>query len=167
MRLNNEHAKVKLLRNKIKHWRVLFLFNPLFYPPFPTPNHLAMKSRFFLIIILLTAVFVGSTKLKAQNTAQIKSSLQSGNATALSQHFADNLDITLPNDDNNYSRSEALQRMTTFFQQYSPTNFAVKHEGTAPNGSKFMIGTLNTSSGSFRTSIVIRQNQIQELSIEK
>lgn len=126
-----------------------------------------MKPRLFYLIILLVALVFGATTLKAQNTAQIKSSLQKGNATELAQHFADNLDLTLLNDDNSYSKADAIQRVQSFFQQYRPTDFAVKHEGTAPNGSKFVIGTLNTASGSFRTSIVIRQNQIQELSIEK
>lgn len=126
-----------------------------------------MKSP-FLFLVLLTALLASSINLKAQaNAGQIKLSLQTGNADGLAQHFASSIDISLLGTDDSYSKEDAMQRIQLFFQQYRPTGFIIKHEGTAPDGAKFLIGTLQTASGSFRTSIVVRQNQIQELSIEK
>ncbi len=126
-----------------------------------------MKTR-FLFFALFTLLWGISLRVSAQaNSQQIKTNLQTGNAIALSPLFADYVDLRLPDVHNSYSKAEAVQQMSAFFQKNRPTGFSVKHEGTAPNGSKFLIGTLQTASGSFRTAIVIRQNQIQELNLEK
>ena len=136
----------------------------IYSPPF---NHTRyMKTRFFCLAAC-AVLFSLSIALRAQTSSQVQNALKNGNADALVQSFADPIDLRLPNNDDTYDKSDAARHLQVFFLQNRPTAFSVKHEGTAPNGAKFIIGTLQTTSGSYRTSLVIRQNQIQELSIEK
>ena len=58
-----------------------------------------------------------------------------------------------------------------FFSKNQPKNFTSKHGGESKEGAKFTIGTLETSSGSFRTYFFIKKEGanliIKELRIEK
>ena len=124
--------------------------------------------RCFLFAILLLALILGGGRVYAQsNLSQIKNELQVGNVINLARSFASEIDLTLPSGSDTYGKAAAAQQLLNFFQSNTPQSFTIKHNGTAPDGSTFMVGTMATSGGNYRTYLVFRQNAIQELSFEK
>lgn len=80
--------------------------------------------------------------------------LRSGNANEMAKYIDDNIEIALPSKTDNYSKSQALIILRDFFNSNGVSNFDVKHKGD--NGSsQFCIGTLQTKSGSYRTTFFL------------
>ena len=119
-----------------------------------------------LIFIFVASAFATNLAFAQSSLSSISKSLKSGDASTLSQYFDNSLELIILDDEDSYSKTEARSKVQSFFQSNSPRSFVMKHQGSAPNGSKYIIGTLTTSSGSFRTYIVVKNNRIQELSFE-
>ncbi len=118
-----------------------------------------MKS--ILLVLLLGAV-------TQPNFNAIAKALNSGNATELSRHFDESLEVAVLENEDFYDRSEAQEVVAGFFSSNKPKSFKLMHQGTAKNnGSKYGIGNLQTSSGTFRVYFYLKGDKIQELRIEK
>jgi len=90
------------------------------------------------------------------------SALRSGNATELAKYVDDNIEITLPDKSDNYSRAQALMILQDFFANNGVRSFEVKHKGDN-GGNQFCIGTLNTKGGSYRTIIFMKSKNGKQL----
>jgi hypothetical protein len=123
------------------------------------------RLTFLTIAILLLAISVFSF---AQNpTTAISNTLKTGNTSALSEYFASSLDLTLLDEEDTYNKAQARTLINNFFKENTAQGFSIKHQGSADNDAKYIIGILNTSSGKFRTYLVIREGKIHEISIEE
>lgn len=91
---------------------------------------------------------------------------KTGSATTVSAYFAQNVDVSLLNKENLYSKSQAEQVLKTFFADHRPSNFVINHEGQSSNA-KYFIGTLTTSNGTFRITINTKGDLISRLTIER
>lgn len=113
--------------------------------------------------------FLLTMPMQAQSNINesVRTALKSGNAASLAQYLAANIDIVTPDDDDRFSKTEAVLKLSHFFAQYRPTSFVIKHETNAPNGARYLIGNLGTSGGIFRTSMLIRNNAIVEIAFEQ
>jgi hypothetical protein len=121
---------------------------------------------FFAGIALLLAVH---TSLMAQNFESIAASIRSGNASALAANFSGNVEITVKDAGNSYSKSQAEMVLKNFFGSHQPKSFTVAHQGTSPEGSKYFIGNLSTSSGNYRVFVLFSKaaGAIQEIRFEE
>lgn len=121
-------------------------------------------------IFLAFAVTSVVQTAKAQVPDDIILSLKSGNAKVLSEYFNQNVELVVLDNDNVYSKAQAEQIVTNFFNSYKPEGFGVIHNG-GKEGAKYVIGNLVTSNGSFRVYFLLKQNQgkdyIHQLRIEK
>ena len=90
------------------------------------------------------------------------SALRSGNATELSKYVDDNIEITLPDKTDSYSRAQALMILQDFFSNNGVRNFEVKHKGDN-GGNQFCIGTLQTKAGNYRTTIFMKSKNGKQL----
>jgi hypothetical protein len=81
--------------------------------------------------------------------------LKSGNAGQLGGYFDDNIELSLPDKSESYSKAQAQLIIKDFFNNNGVKGFELKHKGDGPNG-HFCIGTLQTNNGNFRTNIVMR-----------
>lgn len=126
-----------------------------------------MKKIFWHISLLLGFLFVSVYLFAQVNINSIKSSLETGNVNSLSQYFANSLELTLLDIEDTYNKSDAITQLEAFFASHQPNGFNIKHQGDAPGGAKFLMGTLRTSKGSFDAYLVIKGGTIQEFSIEK
>lgn len=104
---------------------------------------------------------------KQRTVSDIRSSLKLGNATALLSNLAENVNVNINDDDDTYSKSEAVTTINSFFQDSTPSNFIIKHQGTAPSGARFVIGSLVTKKGTYRTYMVLKNGLIEEISFEE
>lgn len=106
-----------------------------------------------LITLLCAGAFLYLTAFsQASGVDNVISALRNGNATELAKYFDDNVEIKLPSKGDSYSRSQATVIMKDFFQNHPVKGFDIKFKGN--NGdSEYCIGTLQTRSGTYRTTV--------------
>ena len=102
--------------------------------------------------------------------ASIQKGFKTGNANLIAAYFLPNVDISMLNKENLYSKSQGEQVLKTFFMEHKPVNFSYVHEGKL-NNMKYFIGTLSTAGDTFRITVNIKMvsgvEQISHLTIEK
>lgn len=88
--------------------------------------------------------------------------LRTGNATEMSKYIDDNVEISLPDKTGSYSRAQSIVILQEFFNNNGVKGFDVKHKGD--NGAnQFVIGTLQTKSGSYRTTVFMKSKNGRQL----
>ena len=112
-----------------------------------------MKSFFTLAF---TALFLTLSSFTALTGLEdVIRSLRTGNATELSKYVDDNIEISLPDKSDNYSKAQAMLILQDFFANNGVRSFEVTHKGDN-GGSQFCIGTLQTRSGNYRTTVFMK-----------
>jgi hypothetical protein len=119
-----------------------------------------MKKIFAMF--LAGSVFLLSSFMKQNNIDEVIGALRSGNSTELSRFFDDNIELTLPDKSDSYSKAQAQLIVKDFFHNNGVKGFDLKHKGDAPDG-HYCIGTLQTNSGSFRTHILMKSKNGKEV----
>ena len=127
--------------------------------------------KIYSLFILAGLLFV-SANLFAQIPDDIILSINEGNSKVLSGYFNQNVELTVLENDNVYSKAQAQQIVGNFFESHPPREkgFKVIHK-SGKEGSQFVIGSLATVNGVFRVSFLLKQNNgkdyIHQLRIEK
>jgi hypothetical protein len=93
----------------------------------------------------------------AQVPDEIIQSLKSGDSKTLSAYFNDNVELVVLENDNIYSKAQAQQIVTKFFNSNKPEGFNIIHQSSA-EGAQLVIGNLVTNNGSFRVYFGLRKN---------
>ncbi|TCJ14276.1 DUF4783 domain-containing protein [Flaviaesturariibacter flavus] len=88
--------------------------------------------------------------------------LRAGNASELAKYIDDNVEITLPEKSDRYSRAQATAVLQDFFNNRGVKSFELKHKGDN-GGSQFAIGTLQTRAGAFRTTVYMTTRNGRQL----
>ncbi len=101
---------------------------------------------------------------------EVVSAIKKGNASQLSKFFDNTIEITVADKKNTYSKSQAELVLKDFFSNSEVKDFSIIHKGDN-SGAQFIIGTLITKNGEYRTTIYMMQkgnkNLLQELRFEK
>jgi len=93
----------------------------------------------------------------ADRLVDVVNALKAGNAEQLSKYFDSYIDLTLPDKRViSYSRSQAKMVLGAFFDTYRVKSFNMQTRGGGDKDN-YCIGTLQTSGGSFRTMLFIKQ----------
>ena len=117
--------------------------------------------KIFTSLLLASAILL--TSFSQQNSIdEVIVALRLGNATELSKHFDDNVEVTLPVKSDSYSKAQAQMIMKDFFANNDVRGFELKHKGDSPGG-HYAIGTLQTKSGNFRAHIFMKTKGSREL----
>ncbi len=118
---------------------------------------------------LLAASFMLTSFTVSGGIEDIISALKAGNSSQIAKYFDNTVEITLPDKSNSYSRSQGEMILKDFFSNTQVKNFEVMHKGENA-GSQYCIGTLVTSTGSFRTTVFMKQKgdkqTVQEIRFE-
>ena len=115
----------------------------------------------FASLLIASAVALSSFAQNSNIDAVI-GALRPGNATELSNYFGDNVELTLPDQSDSYSRAQAILILKDFFTNNGVKNFDVKHKGDQ-SGGQFCIGTLQTKAGNFRTTVFMKAKNSKEV----
>jgi hypothetical protein len=111
----------------------------------------------YLTTFLLTSfLFLTAFTIQSGGIDNVISALRSGNANQLSGNFDDTIELTLPDKSDNFSKAQAQVIVRDFFGNSGVKGFEVKHKGDSPGGGHFCIGTLQTSTGNFRTNVFMK-----------
>ncbi len=117
--------------------------------------------KLFTPLMIISALLLSSFKLQS-SIDEVIAALRSGNASELSKHLDDNVELTLPDKSDNYSKAQAQLILKDFFSNSNVKGFELKHKGESPGG-HFCIGTLQTNSGSFRTNVFMKSKSGKEV----
>ena len=128
-----------------------------------------MKNLFFLLMFVPMIAFAdqGSPTLEA-----ITNALNSGDADALSKYFADNVEISIQDKEQVYTKAKALDVVRGFFTSNKPKGFSQVHKGTSrENSDQYCIGNLTASNGNYRVYLYLKVSGddlfIQEMRFDK
>ncbi|MEI9946798.1 MAG: DUF4783 domain-containing protein [Chitinophagaceae bacterium] len=114
--------------------------------------------------ILIMSVVALSAFGQQSSVDEVISAFRSGNASELSKHFDETLELTLPVKSNSYSKAQAQQMMKDFFENQcnGVKGFELIHKGTSPEGYYF-VGNLEGNSGKFRTNVYMKTKGNKEV----
>jgi len=112
--------------------------------------------------LLIATVIMLSSFMQTSNIDEVIGALRSGNANEMSKHFDENLELTLPSKSDSYSRSQATLILKDFFNNNGVKGFDVKYK-SEQGGGQFAIGTLQTQSGNFRTTIFMKTKSSKDV----
>jgi len=129
-----------------------------------------MKTKQLIIISMLA--FFATLNIYAQQTevpTAIISALNTGNSSELTAYLAPHIELVVDDKNDIYSKQQASGIITDFFRSKRINSFNVLHKGNK-DAASFVIGTLKTSTGTFRVYVLTRKQGatplIQQLRIE-
>jgi hypothetical protein len=124
------------------------------------------------ILLTIAITFLSALSAFSQDKVQLFDAFKNADANAISTYFNDNIEMTLPNAQNFFTKSQARGILADFFKKNPVSDFTVLHTGNKEN-SAFTIGNLKTANGIYRVSFFARKvpnatkKQIYLLRIEK
>jgi hypothetical protein len=100
---------------------------------------------------------------------EVIAAMKAGNSGQVAKYFDTNVEISMPDKSNSYSKSQAELILKDFFVSNPVKGFEIIHKGENA-GSQYCIGTLQTRNGTYRTTIFMKQKTdgqvLQELRFE-
>jgi hypothetical protein len=109
--------------------------------------------------------------LQAQDYEKLSEAFTNGDATSIGRMLDSTIDYAEDGKDQRIGRSDAENKLRSFFIANTPRSFKKVHEGVSSNDVHYMIGDLFTSNGNFRITQYLNKsgNQylIQSIEIEK
>lgn len=121
-----------------------------------------MKLTIHIIYFLFSLFFT-----KAEVSDEIISALKQGKANELVKYFDEKISIKIINQEDVLSKSQAEANLKYFFDKHTVKNFSSSHVSSSNNNAQYITGSLETSNGKFRVSILIKRNLISQLRIEE
>jgi len=92
----------------------------------------------------------------------IVSALKTGSVDKMAKYFDHMVDVSVPGKSSTYSKGQAEMVLKDFFALNRVRNFEIQHSGSNPT-SNFIIGTLTTASGNYRTTVYMRTKGDKQL----
>lgn len=120
------------------------------------------RMRALLLFSAIAFFFAANSSKPALGLDDVINALRAGNAQELAKYVDDNLEISLPDKSDNYSRSQAIMVLKDFFANNGVTGFDVQFKGENGSG-QYCIGTLKTKSGSYRTTVFMKTKEGKQL----
>ena len=133
---------------------------------------------FLLAVFLLFNQLLSASPIQLPDTTAnadiipaVASAIRSGDAQALASYFAATVDLTVPESEGTYSKSQAELIVKGFFNTSHPSGFSIRHQGLSGEGCNFCIGRLDSDNGPYRVYFLVKtingQSQITQLQFEE
>jgi hypothetical protein len=129
-----------------------------------------MKKIRYIFPVLLLCLFVTVSFGNRDVLDDVATAIRTGNASDVAAFFDTNIDLTILDQEGNYSRAQAQIVLKDFFQKNPVHTFTLVHRGSSGTDAQFGIGTLQ-SSASLRVYYLLKPHDgkllIQTLSFEQ
>ena len=126
-----------------------------------------MKKHSAIILLFISIV---SFSFCLEIIDEIATAIREGNPKNISKHFIERIDMKVVEKEDVYSKQQAEMILKDFFTKHPVKSFEIIHKSAPKNGSQYVIGTLITSNGTFRTYFLSKTtgtvNLIQQFRIE-
>jgi hypothetical protein len=117
----------------------------------------------FTLFFTAAVLIIGSAFKPVSGIEDVIGALKAGNATEVAKYIDESVELSLPDKSDNYSKAQAVMILKDFFNSTAVNGFQVKHKGDN-NGNQFCIGTLQTRSGDYRTTVFMKtKNERQSI----
>lgn len=134
-------------------------------------NDIPMKSIIFLCLAILGPVLPASTQAPV-GLDDVCRAIGGGKVSELIAVMDTEVELTILDQEDIYSREAAGAQLREFFGNFSPTSFGKVHQGASKaNDAEYCIGKLATAKGSFRVYIYVAKKGnsivLQELKFDR
>ena len=109
----------------------------------------------FLTVAFAAILLMSSAFKPISGIDDVINALRSGNANEMAKYIDENVELSLPDKSDSYSKAQAIMILKDFFANNTVTGFEVKHKGDS-GGNQFCIGTLKTRSGNYRATVFMK-----------
>jgi hypothetical protein len=116
--------------------------------------------------IKIICLFLGLFAFNLEVTDEIVAALKQGKSAELVKYFDEKVSIKISNQEDVLSKSQAEANLKYFFDKHTVKSFSSSHVSSSNNSAQYITGTLETSNGKFRVSILIRRGLISQFRIE-
>jgi hypothetical protein len=114
------------------------------------------KFFFFTMLIMLASGIPPAHSQDQEVGNSIVNHISNGNSQELSKFFNASVQLTLPDNDGRFSKSQAELIMRNFFLKYPPKSFTISHKGSSSDGSRYFIGVYKSSNNTFRSYYLLK-----------
>ena len=119
------------------------------------------QSKHLSVLISVFLLFMASFSYGQNSVNDVKeksiAALKSGEIETFTSFFNNPIDISLPYNDDSYSKTQAQVIVQKFLLQYKVQDFQVKQSGKSNDGSVFVIGIYKATNGKiFRVYLLIK-----------
>ncbi len=126
--------------------------------------------RLFVLLFFFSAITLANAQ--TANIESINQALSTGNADALNQFFAENVEISIQDKEQVYTKAKATDVVRGFFASNKPKSFNQMHKGNSrENSDQYCIGNLASATGNFRVYLYLKTTgtnvAIHELRFDK
>jgi len=130
-----------------------------------------MKNLLFVLILSPILSFATNPN-PVVGLSAISQAINDGNADALGAYFDTQVEISVLDNEDYYSKKDAITVVKKFFSQHKPQSFKEMHQGTSKGkDSQYCIGNLVTTAGTFRVYVYMKNGGanplVQELRFDK
>ncbi|MFH0865852.1 MAG: DUF4783 domain-containing protein [Bacteroidota bacterium] len=123
-----------------------------------------------LVLIVTSTIFASFVFRQYDIITDIAGAIKNGNSADVAKYFNTTIDLTVPDNEGTYSKTQAELILKDFFSKNPPSAFTVNHNGSSNDGSLYAIGTYTADSGSYRTYFLLKKSGsgylIQKLEFE-
>lgn len=116
--------------------------------------------------LFVSIVFFLSSFSVFDVTDDVVAAVKQGKSSELVKFFDEKLSVKILNQEDLLSKSQAEANLKYFFEKHQVKNFIVTHSSSVNSNVQFVTGSLETSNGKFRVSILLRRNLISQFRIE-
>jgi hypothetical protein len=129
-----------------------------------------MKKLYTRAILTILSFFF-ALAVHAQALEDVTNGIRSGNATAVSRYFDNNVAITISNNQSVYSKAQAEIVLKDFFTRNQVRDFTVKQGGPSGENAQYAVGVLTTSNGIYQIYLIMKLKDnayvLREIRFEK
>src|ERR1700759_2010610 len=108
-----------------------------------------MKITLHIFYLIFSFLFAG-----VEPSDEIINGLKQGKSADLVKYFDEKVSIKIINQEDVLSKSQAEANLKFFFEKHTVKNFSSGHVSSMNNGAQYITGSLETSNGKFRVSIL-------------
>lgn len=123
------------------------------------------------IFAAVAALFASITARPAEDANRLTQLFAEGKSEEIASYFSASVQLTTPGKQGVYSKSQARMILSGFFEQHTPKNAKSIQQGKSENGAHFLVISLSTELGEYKTTVFYRGSgktmSIHELKIEK
>jgi len=127
-----------------------------------------MKTKLLSLTVCLTLLFAPQFVSAQQSDipSTITTAFSNGDANKLADFISANIELTVNNKNDIYSKKQAVGIISDFFKSNKALSFKILHTSNV-NAVSFAIGELRTDKGNFRVTINLKNTEILKLIIER
>lgn len=98
---------------------------------------------------------------------EIVAAIKQGKASELVKYFDEKVSIKIINQEDVLSKSQAEANLKYFFEKHSVKSFVSSRTASSNNNVYYITGTLETSNGKFKVSVLIKRSLVTQFRIEE